>query len=304
MALGRYKTFTDGSVLTAAELNGVQDHITGNAATLISPFTQTLNANNNQITNLVIETVSATPSATPEGRMVYHTTLDQLQVMDGAAVRRVPTIASVTVGDMIVSTVADQWTRLAVGANGLTLVASGGVPTWGNVTLSNVTGTLATANGGTGATTAADARTFMGIGTIATQSAGAIDISGGTVKLGTGALGDATTPPLTFNGDSDTGLFRGAANTLNVTTAGVARWDWRSDGMYVPNSADTYDVGIVGNEIRNLHFGAGVYGTEVATPSAPAANTGVIFFADNGAGKTQLQVRFPTGVVQVLATEP
>ena len=57
MALGRYKTFVDAVALFAAELNGLQDWFTGNAATLISPFTDNLNANSKQITNLVIETV-------------------------------------------------------------------------------------------------------------------------------------------------------------------------------------------------------------------------------------------------------
>lgn len=46
-------------------------------------------------------------------------------------------------------------------------------------------------------------------------------------------------------------------------------------------------------------------GTEKASdPSAPAANTGILYFKDNGAGKTQLCVRFATGAVQVIATQP
>lgn len=43
---------------------------------------------------------------------------------------------------------------------------------------------------------------------------------------------------------------------------------------------------------------------EVAAPSAPAANTAVFYCRDNGSGKTQLVARFPTGAVQVIATEP
>jgi hypothetical protein len=38
--------------------------------------------------------------------------------------------------------------------------------------------------------------------------------------------------------------------------------------------------------------------------SAPSANRGLLYTRDNGAGKTQLVVRFNTGAVQVLATEP
>lgn len=39
-------------------------------------------------------------------------------------------------------------------------------------------------------------------------------------------------------------------------------------------------------------------------PAAPSANRGRLYFRDNGSGKTQLVVRFPTGAVQVIATEP
>ncbi len=43
---------------------------------------------------------------------------------------------------------------------------------------------------------------------------------------------------------------------------------------------------------------------EIADPAAPAANKARFYVRDNGAGKTQLVVRFPTGAIQVIATEP
>lgn len=39
-------------------------------------------------------------------------------------------------------------------------------------------------------------------------------------------------------------------------------------------------------------------------PDAPSARRGGYFFQDDGAGKMQFCVRFPSGVVQILATEP
>lgn len=39
-------------------------------------------------------------------------------------------------------------------------------------------------------------------------------------------------------------------------------------------------------------------------PAAPAANEALLYTRDNGAGKTQLVVRFNTGAIQVIATEP
>ena len=44
--------------------------------------------------------------------------------------------------------------------------------------------------------------------------------------------------------------------------------------------------------------------TEVADPAAPATDNARLYARDNGAGKTQIVVRFPTGAIQVIATEP
>lgn len=48
----------------------------------------------------------------------------------------------------------------------------------------------------------------------------------------------------------------------------------------------------------------GLYGTEISTPAAPAANGYVVYAEDNGAGKTRLMVRFASGASQQLAIEP
>jgi hypothetical protein len=42
---------------------------------------------------------------------------------------------------------------------------------------------------------------------------------------------------------------------------------------------------------------------EVSTPTNPSSGIGRIFMRDNGSGKTQFCVIFPSGSVQVLATE-
>lgn len=43
---------------------------------------------------------------------------------------------------------------------------------------------------------------------------------------------------------------------------------------------------------------------EISDPAAPAANKGRLYVRDNGAGKSQLVVRFPSGAIQVISTEP
>lgn len=43
---------------------------------------------------------------------------------------------------------------------------------------------------------------------------------------------------------------------------------------------------------------------ERSDPSAPSSNKGRLYLKDNGSGKTQLCIRFASGAVQVIATEP
>lgn len=66
---------------------------------------------------------------------------------------------------------------LSGGTTGLTVTGSP-ITTSGTITLA---GTLALANGGTGATTAAAARTNLGLGTVATQNSNGVAITGGSI---------------------------------------------------------------------------------------------------------------------------
>jgi hypothetical protein len=50
-----------------------------------------------------------------------------------------------------------------------------------DLSATSITGTLAIADGGTGATTASGARTALELGTIATQNANNVNITGGTI---------------------------------------------------------------------------------------------------------------------------
>jgi len=43
---------------------------------------------------------------------------------------------------------------------------------------------------------------------------------------------------------------------------------------------------------------------ETTTPSAPAANNGILYLEDDGGGKTRLMIRFSTGAAQQIAIEP
>lgn len=88
---------------------------------------------------------------------------------------------------------------------------------------------------------------------------------------------------------------------LNSTATTGKQWTVRSmdDGrLNFNNTSDAISS-------MSIHPAGAIQGAEIsADPSAPAANNGLIYFKDNGSGKTQLCVRFATGAVQVLATEP
>ena len=75
-------------------------------------------------------------------------------------------------------------------------------------------------------------------------------------------------------------------------------------------ASDTYQmyVGINGVWAAVGRVGGTVTGAipfvEISDADAPAANGARLYARDNGAGKTQLVVRFNTGAIQVIATEP
>ena len=139
------------------------------------------------------------------------------------------------------SVVAGTWTGTAVGSQyggtgqdfssstGIIKVSGGTMSAASTINLaSEVTGTLPVANGGTGGTTAAGARTGLGLGSIATQDITGVTLTGGTmngVVIGgstpaaanfttIGASG-AITGDLTGNADTATALATG--RTIAIT---------------------------------------------------------------------------------------
>jgi hypothetical protein len=109
------------------------------------------------------------------------------------------------------------------------------------------------------------------------------------------ATSDGSASAPAFRGtDADIGISfnPGPLGNVDISVSGVVR-------LTVGATA----VGIAaGNPLAiNENY---LEGGEIADPSAPSSNYGRLYFRDNGAGKTQLVARFPTGAIQVIATEP
>lgn len=119
---------------------------------------------------------------------------------------------------------------------------------------------------------------------------------------------------LILDADGDTSITADTDDQIDVEIGGTDRLKYTA-GAFAFQEATTIsttagdltlnpngDVALSGN---NLVQGAAfVEQGEIADPAAPAANNARLYARDNGSSKTQLIVRFPTGAVQVIATEP
>lgn len=74
--------------------------------------------------------------------------------------------------------------------------------------------------------------------------------------------------------------------------------DYGVTGEPILQFLDATNGDIAAVELKFIDF------DEIIAPTAPSANKGRLYTEDNGAGKTRLVVKFPTGAAQVLATEP
>lgn len=95
----------------------------------------------------------------------------------------------------------------------------------------------------------------------------------GAGQIALGAVGPGALAGMTFGSAADTNLYRSAANVLS-----------------------TEDSLTIGGNLRLTE--------EAVAPAAPAADGALFYAIDNGAGKTQVMVRFNTGAAQQIAIQP
>lgn len=132
-------------------------------------------------------------------------------------------------------------TSVAVSGGSTGLTTSGGpITSSGTITLA---GTLAVGYGGTGATTATNARTNLGLGTMATQNSNSVSISGGSATLSSASITSATIPTLTFASGE---YMDASSNAIRIYTDGTfnARFLQLSGNRQVLSFSNSVNVGV------------------------------------------------------------
>lgn len=177
--------------------------------------TATATANNNQIATTAFvqaqkdsPAFTGTPTAPTAGSGTSNTQIATTEFVTTAVIESAGNISSV------LGTMAAQ--------NANAVAITGGTITGVNISSANLSGisTLAIADGGTSATTAAGARASLGLGTMATQNANNVAITGGTITglSSTIAIADGGTGA-TNAADARTNL--GIASSSTTITAGT-----------------------------------------------------------------------------------
>ena len=206
------------------------------------------------------------------------------QTTAGAAFNALSPIT--TTGDLILGNGTNSATRLAIGANGYLLSSNGTTASWQPAPAGGVTtfdagttgftpstatsgaislaGTLVVSNGGTGATTltgyvkgagttalTASATIpntdITGLGTMSTQNATSVAITGGTINGTT--VGATTAAAGTF-----TNLTVNDNSTFGSSNSDTATFTARVNSEFTPATDNTYDLGRVGHEWRDLYI--------------------------------------------------
>jgi hypothetical protein len=186
--------------------------------------------------------------------------------------------------------------------------------------------------GSSGSNTGVQGASTSGVGVVGTSSS-STGVSGastsgagvtGSSSTGSGVSGTSTSG-LGASGVSGSGVgARGKSNTSTgvLGSSGSSPTAKPKTWVYGYAAQDNFSRGVTGESPAGIGLygisttGYGVYSAgrvytstfyeagEITTPAAPIANRARIFARDDGFGKTQLCVRFNTGAVQVIKTQP
>lgn len=133
---------------------------------------------------------------------------------------------------------------------------------------------------------------------------------GNVLEIGHESAGTGSNRVMNIRANANVNI-TSAVGAVGIVTSTGTRWVFTSDGNFGANVDNTNDIGAASSaRPRDIYIGRNFEQSgyhqfaEISDPAAGAANTGRLYTRDNGSGKTQLCVRFATGAVQVIATEP
>ena len=225
---------------------------------------------------------------------------------DGSLVITLSNGDEIDAGLVVPTAVAEQYNAFMTrgdiiptqsGNSGKYLTTDGSNLAWDqiNISTADITGTLPIANGGTGATTAPNARTNLGLGTIATQNANSVTVTGGsidgtTIGGSTPAAGTFTTlaldaPTTDATLTIDTGITGWVYSGKTVSVVGQEN---NPQGLFIgSNGTKMYVCGSTGDDVNEYTLGTA---WDVSTATFTAVSTGVtqdttpvdVFFKDDG----------------------
>tara|TARA_R100000234_G_scaffold119202_1_gene101488 strand:+ start:1043 stop:2254 length:1212 start_codon:yes stop_codon:yes gene_type:complete len=148
----------------------------------------------------------------------------------------------------------------------------------------------ATSGGDQALQTDSNAATFYEVGKLDQANLGLLPRAGGTLFPMEGQLilensNNASSPALSFNGDSDTGIFKSATNTLSFAAGGFNKVDVDANGLTIKSDSAIRSLRLADSD--NSHF-IGIQAPATVTSSqtfvAPVDGTNGQVLQTNGSG--------------------
>ena len=206
------------------------------------------------------------------------------------------------------SITAGSWTATEIGtqyggtgqdfssSSGIIKVSSGTMSAGSIDLTADVSGALPVANGGTGATSAGDARTNLGLGNIATQASNSIDIDGGAIDgTAIGANSASTIIGTTIQATSGfTGDLTGTADDADALSSAVTvalSGDATGSATFT-NAGDTANITTT---LADSGVSAGSYGSSSAIPVITVDAKGRVTAVSTAATSSVLTIGADTG---------